>query len=502
MAVIQKTLATYTAVHVKMQQTRQTDSPEKRPSLAWRIILVVNAVLLAAFAVFLVWDYHAAFNAYVREKKIALDEEARVLLTGVVHLGRGGNERVQHFIDQTCGSMQEATSPGHHIAVAIGPEILQARAHHRASPRILASMQAAARAPDGRASFGNESLVVGSAGAGDTRVYVSEYLSNITRIARGQLLGRAITVVLVAVVLGVTLSILLLRLVSIPLGEMVTVVRRFGRGERHARIPPVRTRELGIFADEFNTMADALSKAEEERRIRLEKARRIQNNLLPYPAEAGTIRMASLFCPATEVAGDYYDVMELNDSDFLLCIADVVGHDVPAAMSAAMLKTMLNMGVDAHATLAQLIVSVHEAFAQVTLMEDFATMLLTRWSPRKRTLTYVSAGHEIAYLSDGSYDLVSLEATGPILGIKGLAGWSEKTVHVPGKERLVMITDGVTEMLSREGEPFGHERFVRILKDTRSLPLESLSDRLMAALTEFRGDAAQNDDATMLAVEL
>ena len=494
--------STHTIRLVKMQPLQQSDNQEKRPSLAGRIILGVNAVLLVAFAVLLVWDYHTTFDTYVREKQVALDEEAEVLLAGVMHLRPDGTKEIQDFIDQACGAMQETTSPGHHIAIETGLETLQARAHHRASPEILSSLRAAARSENGRAPFEDEWLVVGSASAGDTRVYVSEYLSNIRRIARGQLVGRAVTVVLVAVVLGVTLNILFFRLVSIPLGEMMTVVRRFGRGERRVRIRPVRTRELGIFADEFNTMAEALGKAEEERRIRLEKARRIQNNLLPSPREAGTIRTASLFCPATEVAGDYYDVMELNDGDFLLCIADVVGHDVPAAMSAAMLKAVLNMGVGAHITLPQLMISVHTAFAQVTLMEDFATMVLARWRPRTRTLTYVSAGHEIAYLSEGTDGLISLESTGPILGIRGFMGWPEKTLHVPDRERLVMITDGVTEMLSREGEPFGQDRLEQILKDTRSLPLEALSDRLMTTLTEFRGGAPQNDDATMLAVEL
>jgi sigma-B regulation protein RsbU (phosphoserine phosphatase) len=53
------------------------------------------------------------------------------------------------------------------------------------------------------------------------------------------------------------------------------------------------------------------------------------------------LRVAHLFKPAEDIGGDYYDILPLKDGAWLICVADVTGHGIPAAMSAAMLKTLL-----------------------------------------------------------------------------------------------------------------------------------------------------------------
>jgi len=88
---------------------------------------------------FLLWDLRDAWNTLLDQKRTAL-EEAKLLLPAVERVQEPGAQAVRQLIDQTCGAMQESTSPGRHVAVLLGDRTLQARVHKRASPAMLAAI--------------------------------------------------------------------------------------------------------------------------------------------------------------------------------------------------------------------------------------------------------------------------------------------------------------------------------------------------------------------------
>src|SRR4030042_550373 len=137
-------------------KTILSNKQKRRSSLSRRVTQAVNLTLISVLAVFLIWDYQLSLNAYIREKKVALGEEAKILLPAVLRLREKGPQAMQYFIDETCGAMQESTSPGHHIAVQIGPDVFQAHAHHRASEELFLAMQRASVTKNGIAPIGNE----------------------------------------------------------------------------------------------------------------------------------------------------------------------------------------------------------------------------------------------------------------------------------------------------------------------------------------------------------
>ncbi|MFC1739599.1 PP2C family protein-serine/threonine phosphatase [Planctomycetota bacterium] len=386
----------------------------KRPSLARRVLLGVNLTVILVLGIFMIWDYYSEWRTYISEKKIALEEEAKILLISVLELKERGTSTIQGFIDDACGTMQESTSPGHHIAVQMGTENLQAQAHRRASPVIFLAMQNAIKAPDGLASIGDTTLVVGSAFEGDVVIYVSEYLYNIKRIVQSQMLRRILSILGIALTLAIVLNIVLHKLVAAPLRGMVNTVQQFGQGEHSNRMPRVQIMELGVLADEFDQMAEAIETADNDRHAWMEKAKEIQQNLLPISSMLSNIKHTCLFQPVTEVAGDYYDIIRFSDNTVLLCVADVVGHDVPAALSAGMLKAILKTAAEDRHNPKELIYLIHSAFSQVTLEGDFATMILVYLDSQKGTLEYVSAGHEKGYLIQSQGQIEELNPTGPI----------------------------------------------------------------------------------------
>jgi sigma-B regulation protein RsbU (phosphoserine phosphatase) len=209
-----------------------------------------------------------------------------------------------------------------------------------------------------------------------------------------------------------------------------------------------------------------------------------------------------LFEPADELTGDYYDVLTYPDGSLLLLIADVTGHGVPAAMGAGMLKSLLQTMVDVERDPARLLSMLNSPYASVTLPEDFATVLLARYDPKARTLTYASAGHEPAYRTRSEGEPLQLSSTGTLLGVEPSASWDEETISIERGDLLVLLTDGITESFSPEGEPFGQGRLVETLRATRAGPAEAVVAEVREQLMAFRGDQPQRDDMALLVVEL
>lgn len=232
------------------------------------------------------------------------------------------------------------------------------------------------------------------------------------------------------------------------------------------------------------------------------KAREIQEHLLPREVTIPGLRFLHCYQPADDVTGDHFDAIPLSDGTWLLCVADVSGHGVPAAMSAAMLKTLLEHASERETQLNQILAEVSRRFAALSLCGDFVTMVLARWQPQARTLEYASAGHEMAWLLPASGGAPrELSATGPALAIIEDAKWSTVTVRVAAGDRLLAVSDGITEAFSPEGQQFGRQRLGKLFSECRTLPLSESVKRIQEEVAMHRGGRAPTDDTTILVIE-
>jgi len=471
-------------------------------SIRFRLLAAVNAAMALLLLVFLVVDYYREIAERVAQTHIALEGEAKTLLPAVLRLRPLGTPAVQEYVDTVCGQMQDSTSPGHHIGARLGDVVLQATAHHRASPDIFAAMQAAGQSATHRAMVGREELVVGSSEYADVGVYVSEYLTNIQQSARGQVLLRLARIMLLAVVATAVVNLVFLRMAAKPLERLVETVRQIARGQLGVQAGPFKTEELGYLAGEINSMSSSLAEIDRHRRHEMDKARRIQEHLLPREISLPGLAVAHLYQPATEVAGDYYDVVAVSDGSWLLCIADVSGHGVPAAMSAAMLKTLLMHAADRHVAPAQILRFINDRFAAVSLGGDFASMMLARWVPEAATLEYASAGHgNTWFLPAGGGAPRELPSTGLPLGIQENSTWETGCVHVTSGDRLLLVTDGITETFNPAGEVFGSNRLADVFRQCGGIAVTELVKKIDETLSAHRAGGALTDDCTVVAVE-
>lgn len=472
-----------------------------RSSLRFRFLVGLNAAVVVILATFITWDSFHEWRTRVGDKRAAIEDEADALLVAV-RQRRTDPEAVQQYIDEVCGRMREISSPGHHIVVELGSQILQARAHHRESERMYRAMRRAAERPDGRAEVDGREIVVAEATYEDTVLYVSEYLSDIAYAIRAHLARRVLSVVVLGAALAIAVSLLVDRMVTRPLGTVVAAVQQLARGGLGVQAPRPKTHELRFLVDEFNAMSSALADAERERQRQMDKARRIQDHIAPSRASDVGIAFSCVYQPAADVTGDYLDIRRADDGTALLCVADVTGHGVPAAMGAAMLKTLFVAASQETRHPQRILSIINEGFAVVCLPEDFASMIVVAIRPDRKTMVYASAGHEAAYLIPQRGEIEALPSTGPLLAIAEAARWdTEERALAPGT-RLVMVTDGLAEAMSPAGEMFGRDRVQAAIQAGASGPLTLLCSRLARTVNAFHGPKGQRDDMTILAVEV
>mgnify|MGYP002621911084 FL=1 len=482
-----------------------TDGPSAPPrpwrSIRFQLLAAVNGTLVVIVAIFLAYDYQREFAARMSVKQIALEEEAKTLLPGVQQARHHGIDSVQQYVDAVCARMRDVDSPGHHIAVELDGRTLQATAHHRASQEMLQAMREAARAPSRLAALNEDELVVGVYEQGDTTVLVSESLANLRRAVRGDVFRRLVGVAVMALVGSIVINIVLIRLVTRPIGQLVSTVRTVAQGKLGAQADEFQSAEFSFLAGEVNEMSSALAAAERNRKAQLQKAREIQEHVLPRNIEVPGLKVAHIFQPADDVSGDYYDALPFADGSCLFCVADVTGHGIPAAMTAATLKTLLLQASEHLTCPAEILRFVSERLSSITLPGDFVSMLLVSASPATKSLQYASAGHETALLTVPDGTRKELSSTGPLLGIVDDAAWKVESRTVARGARLLMVTDGIVETFNDQEECFGRQRLAEALQAGQHLAVGQAAKHIAQQLTTYRHAVRPHDDVTLLLVE-
>jgi len=478
------------------------NSPLHARSIRFQLLLAINVPLAVLATIFLVYDFRRELSDRVVEKRIALDEEAKTMLPAVLQIRDHGDGRVQRYIDAVCGRMHDYDSPGHHIAVVFPNVVLQAESHHRASPQLIRAIQQAAKAPSRRAHVGEHEIIVGNYKQDGTSVFISERMEGLRRSVWNDLARRLASFLVMAGVAAIVVNLVLLRLVTAPLRRFVDTVRDIASGRLDSQVEAFSSAELRFLSDEINQMCQALAAADKYRVLQMVKAREIQRHVLPDDQSTPGLAMASLFLPADEVGGDYYDVVSLSNGTVLLCVADVSGHGVSAAMSTVLLRSLLHTATENLCHPGEILEFVNRRFVEAVLPGDFATAILIQIEVQSRRLTFASAGHETAWLLSPDGERRELQSTGLILGIDEDATWESQEYDLAQDERLLIVTDGVTETHADIDNMFGRDRPIELLEGCSESSLDEAVDRIKCELAAFRQGTMQLDDVTVVLAAL
>jgi stage II sporulation SpoE-like protein len=245
--------------------------------------------------------------------------------------------------------------------------------------------------------------------------------------------------------------------------------------------------------------------AERERqRVELETARRIQSSILPeLPPRLAGVDIAHAYLPASEVGGDFYDVLALEDGRLALAVGDVAGHGVSSGLIMSMAKSALAVQVTFNPDVAAVFNTLNRTVYQTARKRLLATLCYALLDPRRMELVYASAGHLFPYRINAAGRVEALESIAYPLGVRGELNVEARTARLAPGDTLFLFSDGLIEA-RREGseELFGFDRLEQSLARHAGGGVESLRDGILADVARFTRDAPREDDQTIVVLRL
>jgi serine phosphatase RsbU (regulator of sigma subunit) len=270
---------------------------------------------------------------------------------------------------------------------------------------------------------------------------------------------------------------------------------------------------LGIqrarLVDDLRSKIDQLQAAQEElaKKERLEHelelARQVQQSMLPRAfADVPGFRFAARNRPARQVGGDFYDVIQLDGERFGVAIADVSDKGLPAALYMALTRSLLRAEARRQPSPLAVLSNVNQLLLELGDGESFVTVFYGVVDRASNRMAYSRAGHDRPLLLRAG-QAQPLGGDGTPLGIlnNNFRLTEEEILLAPG-DRLVLYTDGLTDVTDPDGALFDLERLAALLETFATQPLESMCEALFASLLEFQGEAEQYDDMSLLVVEV
>ncbi len=242
----------------------------------------------------------------------------------------------------------------------------------------------------------------------------------------------------------------------------------------------------------------------ERQRVELETARNIQNSILPQlPPQLCGVELSHVYLPATEVGGDFYDVLALEDGRLAVAVGDVAGHGVSSGLVMSMAKSALAVQVTFNPEVAAVFTTLNRMVFQSARKRLLATLCYALIDPVSREMRFASAGHLFPYRISRLGKVESLESVAYPLGVREVLDIDSHTAKLDPGDIIFLCSDGVVEA-RKEGsdEHFGFDRLERVLADFGGHGASVVRDKVLAALEAFTQGAEREDDLTVLVLRM
>lgn len=237
----------------------------------------------------------------------------------------------------------------------------------------------------------------------------------------------------------------------------------------------------------------------------LEVAAKIQAGMLPKSFEKYCslpyIKLAGRSKPAEIVCRDFYDVFQIDEHNLCFLIADVSGSGLPACLFMSLVRTHIKNYMMLGMPVADAVKHVNARLNEENEENLFVTVFLGVLDLRDSCLRFVNAGHNKPAVCHNNKKFELLDCKSDfVLGMMEELNYREQGTELCPGDRLYLYTDGVTEMLNKQKEPYTEERMLKTLNQHKEIwqNPERLLDCMYDDLEEFRHGTKQSDDITMI----
>ncbi|NIA06187.1 MAG: SpoIIE family protein phosphatase [Actinobacteria bacterium] len=249
---------------------------------------------------------------------------------------------------------------------------------------------------------------------------------------------------------------------------------------------------------------ESLQARDMERQLRLAAA--VQRQMIPQKApQRKGLDLAGIYVPCLELAGDFYDYLDLPEGNLGIAVADVAGKGVAASLRMASTRATLRAQVNKVFEISEIMRSVNEAFCLDVDPDDMVTPFVSMFygvlDTTNRRLTYANAGHEPPLLlRDGK--VVHLAEGGPVLGIDLASAYYQDAVDLQAGDVMVICTDGLIEACNFQAEQFGSKRVLKAAKAKVQDSAKHIAKHILWEMRRFTGLTERMDDITIVVAKI
>src|SRR5438477_1042331 len=257
--------------------------------------------------------------------------------------------------------------------------------------------------------------------------------------------------------------------------------------------------------DLLQKLQKQVSSARVERRMQFQReeelrdAREIQDSLLPkkLPDVAG-YEIAAVTQPLRFVGGDYFSVVRIDDRYTAICIADVAGKGMPAALLMSSLQAALQPLIGENLPPRELSQRLNRILCEVTPVGKFISFFYGVLDSAENRLTYCNAGHNPPLLISEDGTSSELTAAGAVLGQFPHWIYQQSEVQMRSGDKLLLFTDGLVEACNADDESFGEQNLISIAEQNPNSSAKELMGLLTRAASQHCGGRFQDDSSLIV----
>jgi serine phosphatase RsbU (regulator of sigma subunit) len=237
-----------------------------------------------------------------------------------------------------------------------------------------------------------------------------------------------------------------------------------------------------------------------ERQIRM--AAEVQQRMLPSdPPKVPGVGLAYTYVPCFELAGDFFDFIELPDHNLGLVVADVSGKGVPASLIMASVRAALRAQVDNVYYLYEAVRRLNVMLYRDTKPTEFVTLCYGVYDAKIRRFTYCNAGHPpVLLLRKGV--VRELPSDNMVLGIEPNESYKQDFVDLEPGDVILIYSDGLPDAMNFEKKPYGKDRILAAFQSSVNGSAQDIVDHLLWDVRRFVGLTNRSDDLTMIVMKI
>jgi serine phosphatase RsbU (regulator of sigma subunit) len=270
---------------------------------------------------------------------------------------------------------------------------------------------------------------------------------------------------------------------------------------------------------ELEERDQVIRRKNEQMETDLRMATELQQALMPnaypnFPAgpnqTATRLRFYHRYLPASMMGGDFFHIARLSDDTAGICICDVMGHGVRAALITAMVRALIETHAAETADPGRFLTELNTEFTRILKQTGtlvFATVLYCVINVRDCEARFARAGHpaplHVRRITGEVGAVASSQgASGPAMGLIPNAQFKTSEAKLAPGDFFLFFTDGVIEVEDKEGREFGIEGLRQSIRSNLNQPTESLLEAIISDVYTFAGSTVLTDDACLVVAEL